>query len=92
MDIWMADDAAVNKTSVTVAATADELMVLLTVGKEGLCIFLAVSRMIALKAIKGLFPHRLQCPSKPRAMKVACRVGQKGHSAGFVQGCYRLFD
>ena len=72
MDIRMTDDAPVNKTAVTVAAAADKLMVLLTVGKEGLCIFLAVGRMIAFKAIKRLFPYCLQNPSKPRAMKVAC--------------------
>lgn len=92
MDIRMTDDAPVNKTAVTVAAAADELMVLLTVGKEGLCIFLAVGRMIAFKAIKRLFPYCLQSPSKPRAMKVACRMGQKGHPASFVKGRHGLFD
>ena len=76
----------------SVAAAADELMVLLTVGKEGLCIFLAVGRMIAFKAIKRLFPYCLQSPSKPRAMKVACRMGQKGHPASFVKGRHGLFD
>ena len=92
MDIRMTDDAPVNKTAVTVAAAADELMVLLTVGKEGLCIFLAVGRMIAFIAIMRLFPYCLQSPSKPRAMKVACRMGQKGHPASFVKGRHGLFD